>query len=91
MLLFDKKEMYADVNKKDVIELIRAAFSQRRKVLSNAIKTYLSNRKISQELVREELEKKGKQYMSQRAEQLSLEDYIFLYNAIKDIKEIENL
>ena len=59
-------------------EFIRAAFSQRRKVLRNSLKDYIAqkyNREISPDI-------REMDYFCKRAEELTIEDFLKLYNII---------
>jgi 16S rRNA (adenine1518-N6/adenine1519-N6)-dimethyltransferase len=86
VLLLDmrNKNLYSDVDKKNLMELIRASFSQRRKVLSNALKQYFESKEVDVKQLKINLEKINKQYLSMRAEQLSIDDYILFHNLISD-------
>ncbi len=67
---------------KAMMSLVRAAFSQRRKVLKNSLSSYLSSIKIDIIAIEEKLQNSGHNYLKMRAEQLSLQDYDNLFNAI---------
>ncbi|MDR0926930.1 MAG: 16S rRNA (adenine(1518)-N(6)/adenine(1519)-N(6))-dimethyltransferase RsmA [Ignavibacteria bacterium] len=64
-----------DVDKYYLLKLIRAAFSQRRKMLSNALQQFLTMQSITTDAI-------PTNYAKLRAEELSLTDYIRLYNAL---------
>lgn len=74
------------VQKKKLINLIRTLFEQRRKMISNSIKNYVSSSEIYQNLVNcQELQ--IKKYLSSRPEELSLNDYVILYNFLNSIQK----
>ena len=78
MLDFIEKPFNADYFR-SLMELVRAAFSQRRKILGNALKGYLEkNSVLPLPQLSERLKTMGCNYLSQRAEELSLEDYLIL-------------
>ena len=82
LLDFTNKDLYKYIDKKGLIELIRSSFSQRRKVLRNALKSFIAMKNINIEDLQNQLESHRKPYLSMRAEQLTLEDYIFLFSII---------
>lgn len=72
-------------------ELIRAAFSQRRKVLRNSLKNFILSHQVSTPEGRKNLnieeiinaaEKRNLSYFCKRAEELTVDDYYILYNLI---------
>ena len=72
-----------EIDKKELMKFIRAAFSQRRKMLNNSLKSYLNSRNIDLEKLTKTLESKEKKYLKMRAEELSVEDYIHFFEIIK--------
>lgn len=78
-----KKDIPNNSDKDNFFKFVKAAFSTRRKKLSNSLKSYIStNCKYD----KNKLLKKDKEnfnYLSKRAEQLSLQDFINLYKLIK--------
>jgi len=80
---FSVQNNYCEVDKKQILQLVKAAFSQRRKVVGNSIKSYLSDRKIDVEKLSFRLENNNsKKYLKMRAEELTVEDYVHFYNLI---------
>ncbi len=78
VLRLTKKSEPQIVNYKLLLQVIKTAFNQRRKKLRNAIKIY--NLPNSETTIEEYLEK--------RAEQLTVEDFIYLTNFIEENKKI---
>ncbi len=74
----------------EIMKLVRSAFSQRRKVLKNALGSYLGFHGIEIAKFEEYLNFKNIIYFKQRAEELSLDDFLTLHEEIKKIKK-ENL
>ncbi len=62
-----------------LMKFIKACFSQRRKKLSNSLKTYLNSRKFDIELIRNS---SYHNLLDKRAENLSITDFINLYKFI---------
>ncbi|MPN09862.1 Ribosomal RNA small subunit methyltransferase A [bioreactor metagenome] len=81
---FSDKKKYCEIDKKRVIELIRAAFSKRRKIINNSIKSYLDTKQVNVKKLNEILQEEHKNYMNMRAEELTIEDYICFYEIIKN-------
>ena len=71
---------------KQIMSLVRTAFSQRRKMINNSIKQYLSNNNIESDLLAQYLEKENLKYLTQRAEELTVEDFVKFYKIISNIK-----
>ncbi len=71
---------------KDIMSLVRSAFSQRRKMLRNSLENYLNACKIPPKLLEEELKQNKLDYFSSRAEQLCLDDFIKLYEIVSNLK-----
>lgn len=65
--------------RKNVHKLIRITFQQRRKKLSNCLKNYNSSRNIQITEIPENIEK----YFNQRPEELSLADFLILYQFLE--------
>lgn len=64
---------------KDIMGLVKMAFNQRRKTLSNSIKSYITDIKLDGLEIT----------LKKRAEQLSANDFIDIYNEIKHRKNIK--
>lgn len=65
--------------------LINAAFNQRRKVLSNALKAYITSRSSTPyPTILERAESQGILYFRKRAEELTPQDFIALHNFLSD-------
>ncbi|MES2765644.1 MAG: 16S rRNA (adenine(1518)-N(6)/adenine(1519)-N(6))-dimethyltransferase RsmA [Bacteroidota bacterium] len=75
------KELYSPV-----MNVVRAAFSQRRKKISNATENFLKSREIDIPLIVQTAEKKGLKYFSQRAEELTPQDFIEFEQFIRAFK-----
>ncbi len=75
-ILFENKEL----NYFETIKIVKLAFNQRRKMLRNALNPILSN------IINYESNNIISQYLTKRAEQLSLEDFVKLTNEIIKIK-----
>ncbi|MBX3045056.1 MAG: ribosomal RNA small subunit methyltransferase A [Candidatus Kapabacteria bacterium] len=69
---------------KKIMKIIRLAFSQRRKMLSNSIKDYLNNIQI--DASSPEFEKYS-QYLTRRPEELLPEDFEYLLNIIESYRK----
>lgn len=67
-----------------IMQLVRASFSQRRKVMRNSLANYLSSRGIDINDFSDNLESKEIRYLRQRAEELSLKDFKILAQIIDD-------
>lgn len=67
-----------------MMKLVRAAFSTRRKMLRNALQTYLSSRKIETAKFEEYCDERNIKFLRQRAEELDLKDFENLYLTIED-------
>lgn len=74
-LKFYDEAKYSEPEK--LLKLIKAGFSQRRKKLSNSIKNYVNSRNLS--LPNDEI---FSDLLNKRAENLSLNDFIYLYEMI---------
>ena len=77
-------DTYENIDKKEVMRLIKAVFLQRRKMINNSIRPYLSERQISIEKLTIELESRNLNYLKQRPEELQVDDFINLYNIINE-------
>ena len=89
---FSDKNKHIGVDKKQVLQLIKSAFSQRRKVINNSIKSYLSTLNIDFAKLSNLLESESKNYLKMRAEELTVEDFIHFYSLIlRSSKEIHNI
>ena len=75
-------EKYKEINKAELMKFIRAAFSMRRKILSNSLKQYFSEHNIDLAQLSQELSNSDKHYLKCRAEQLKIEDYISFFDVI---------
>jgi 16S rRNA (adenine1518-N6/adenine1519-N6)-dimethyltransferase len=80
---FHKENQFENIDKKQFLKLVRAAFSQRRKILNNAINFYLISRNINSELFTKIIQNQPKNYLKMRAEELTLDDYINLFSLIE--------
>ena len=85
---FSAQNRYCEIDKKELMQLIKAAFSQRRKVIGNAIKSYLTTKKIDFEKLSKQLENDEKNYLKMRAEELTVEDFICFYSVIAQVDTI---
>ena len=70
-----------------VMNVVRAAFSQRRKKLSNALESFLKSREIDMQLIVKRAEAEGLLYFSLRAEELTPPDFIKLENFIRSVQK----
>lgn len=83
---FYDDQKYADIYQ-EIMRLVRAAFNQRRKVLSNSLKKYIEKYSEYDKAKLTEIAKKsGLNYFSRRAEQLDCEDFIKLHKLIHSEK-----
>lgn len=71
----------------EIMSLVRAAFSQRRKMLRNSLENYLKACNLPPKLLEDELNKNDLRYFSMRAEQLSLQDFVKLFEIISSLKK----
>lgn len=78
----DEGEVQSNI-RKDVHKLIRSAFQQRRKKISNSLKNYISSHSIELN----DLPDNIKKYFNQRPEELSLKDYLILYNYLNSCRK----
>ncbi len=67
---------------KDLVEFLRGAFSQRRKKLNNALKSYISSHGMSVNGVKELLDQQVSATFDARAEQLSPTDFVSFHKEI---------
>lgn len=88
VLDFYEEQKYTKIYS-EIMKLVRASFSTRRKMLRNALQNYLNSRKISIISLENELNKLNLDYLSCRAEQLSVEDFLKLYDIINKINNVE--
>ncbi len=70
----------------EIMQLVRSAFSQRRKILRNSLENYLKASNISMKAMEDELKASNLEYLSKRAEQLSLNDFIRLFEILNNLK-----
>jgi len=75
-------EQYPIEKYKALMQLVRAAFGQRRKVMKNSLNSYLASINTNIAALEEELSKSELNYLKMRAEQLSLSDFESLYGYI---------
>lgn len=84
-------EFYQNNNLNDfdkILLLIKNAFSQRRKVLKNSLKSYINQQfNVKLEDVVKIAENSGLNYFSQRAEELSIDDYVIFYDFFNSNKD----
>jgi 16S rRNA (adenine1518-N6/adenine1519-N6)-dimethyltransferase len=76
------KDMYVPV-----MNVVRAAFTQRRKKLSNALESFLKSRSIDVSAIINYAQENGLQYFSQRAEELTPSDFIKLERFISEFQK----
>jgi 16S rRNA (adenine1518-N6/adenine1519-N6)-dimethyltransferase len=79
---FLNEPVYKD--SESLLKFVKACFSQRRKKISNSIKTYLASQKLDIKIF------KGTSFVNlldKRAENLSIEDFISLYEFIEQEKQ----
>lgn len=85
-IVFDKEQIDID-DFTDIMKLVKASFSQRRKKIRNAsaqyIKEYYSTPAAE---IHAKAEESGLEYFSKRAEELSTEDYIKFYDFLKKFR-----
>ena len=80
VLTFERKKITVPVNdQNEFFMLIKACFKQRRKTLYNNLKDYLQDKEKSESLLKT-LDKP----LTIRAEELSLEDFLKLYQLIEE-------
>lgn len=87
LLDFETSEISKNIpneKKKRVMQLVRASFSQRRKMINNSIKQYINQNNIDIKKISEALAENNFNWLSQRAEELSVEDYIKFYDIINN-------
>ncbi|MGE5481144.1 MAG: 16S rRNA (adenine(1518)-N(6)/adenine(1519)-N(6))-dimethyltransferase RsmA [Chloroflexota bacterium] len=80
-----KPEAYPERDR--IMDFVRAAFSTRRKMLSNSLKSYFNLQAIPREKIVNFANSEEGKILSKRAEQLSLGDFIAFYNTVKELKE----
>ena len=85
LLIEFNPELYKNIDKPALIKFIRAAFSQRRKILSNSLKQYFSAHQIELAKLSQTLSNSNKHYLKCRAEQLTLEDYISFFAVVNKL------
>ncbi len=83
---FQNFDKYKDVNKKGVIEFVRAAFSQRRKILNNSLKNYLYLKNIDPVRLQELTANQSIDFLSRRAEELTVDDFILFYDIANNLE-----
>jgi 16S rRNA (adenine1518-N6/adenine1519-N6)-dimethyltransferase len=74
------------IQKKKLLNLIKTLFEQRRKMISNSIKNYVSSSEIYLNLINSD-QPQIKKYLSSRPEELSLNDYVILYNFLSSLQK----
>ena len=84
LLIEFNASLYNELNKPALIKFIRAAFSQRRKMLSNSLERFFLDNNIDSQKISQQLLRIDKHYLKCRAEQLTLDDYIIFFNVICD-------
>jgi 16S rRNA (adenine1518-N6/adenine1519-N6)-dimethyltransferase len=77
MNFFEPEQLPADF--KMIADIVKAAFNQRRKMLSNSFKNYFEANLYESELISEINELYG----HKRAEELTIDDYVKIYSIIK--------
>lgn len=85
---FDKINISQNISnekKKQLMQLVKAAFSQRRKIINNSIKQYINQKQIDAKELSEVLTNNNLDFLSRRAEELSDEDYLKFYNIINSL------
>ncbi len=74
-----------DDNFKKIMKFVRAAFSQRRKTLKNSLNNYFCDKsKINYQQIIDDASLNRLNYFSQRAEELSKDDFIEFYNFLQN-------
>jgi 16S rRNA (adenine1518-N6/adenine1519-N6)-dimethyltransferase len=79
VLDFYKSMDETKLDKREFLTFIKAAFSQRRKMLSNSLHTYLKMKNIDKATAEHLL---GKDTLTKRPEELNINEYITIYNII---------
>lgn len=74
------------IQKKKLLNLIKTLFEQRRKMISNSIKNYVSSSEIYLNLINSD-QPQIKKYLTSRPEELSLNDYVILYNFLSSLQK----
>lgn len=77
MKFFDKEQLPDDF--KAIADIVKAAFNQRRKMLSNSFKNYFESNELDPDLCAQVNELYG----NKRAEELIIDDYVKIYSIIK--------
>ncbi len=76
---FFEPEQHLPMDFKLIAEIVKAAFNQRRKMLSNSFKNYFEANALNPDLIIQINELYG----HKRAEELTIEDYVKIYSIIK--------
>ncbi|MCL2040226.1 MAG: 16S rRNA (adenine(1518)-N(6)/adenine(1519)-N(6))-dimethyltransferase RsmA [Bacteroidetes bacterium] len=84
LIKFDK-ELYKDINKEALLKFIKSAFNMRRKVLSNSLNNYFNLHNVDKNQLAIHLSNHNKNYLKMRAEQLTLQDYIFFFDIVSKL------
>lgn len=86
-LNFDQNMNQEDIESKfKVMELVKSLFNQRRKMINNTIQKYLTQRNLSLDDLRDW--PKYSKYSKMRPEELSLQDYLILYDFLSQKTQI---
>ncbi len=87
VLVFDfNSELISREKYFNMMKLVRAAFSTRRKILKNALQPYFSSRALDINLFEKFCNERNIQYLKQRAEELSLADFEKLLGEIESFR-----
>ncbi|MFC2131165.1 16S rRNA (adenine(1518)-N(6)/adenine(1519)-N(6))-dimethyltransferase RsmA [Bacteroidota bacterium] len=81
---------FNQMNFKTIMNIVKSAFSHRRKVIRNSMKSYFTNEGIDFSEFQKIHNTKYPDYFSKRAEELSPEDFIKLYHSISEFKDRKN-
>lgn len=80
-LNFNKNSINLNVAEKfKILELIKTLFNKRRKIINNTIQSFLSTKKIDLNIIN--LSTKYIEYSKKRPEELSIQDFLILYDMI---------
>lgn len=85
VLNFFSEQKYLNIYN-EIMDLIRNAFSKRRKILRNSLENYFFLNNLDVNKVEQMLLNKNLKYFSMRAEQLNLNDYLNLFQIINEVK-----
>ncbi len=87
VLKIDFQNQYENVDKKEIMRLVKALFVQRRKMINNSIKSYISDKNLDIKQVSEVLTEQNLNYLKQRPEALEIDDFISLYKILTQMQE----